>query len=234
MPHHIAIVEDEASIAANYRDTLQRQGFRVSLFRDRATASQAFSRELPDLAIIDVGLGEEVEGGFELCRDLRSRCPELPIVFLTARDSELDIISGLRLGADDYLTKDISQAHMLARIVALFRRVQALRSPVLEEHIVQRGPLSLNLERMTSQWQSQPVELTVTEFWIVHALARYPGQVRNRQQLMDAASVVLDDATITSHIKRIRRKFVRVDPDFDRLDTVYGAGYRWKPTSGAD
>jgi len=227
MPHHIAIVEDEASIAANYRDTLQRQGFRVSLFRDRATASHAFSRELPDLAIIDVGLGEEVEGGFELCRDLRSRCPELPIVFLTARDSELDIISGLRLGADDYLTKDISQAHMLARIVALFRRVQALRSPVLEEHIVQRGPLSLNLERMTSQWQSHPVELTVTEFWIVHALARHPGHVKNRQQLMESANVVLDDNTITSHIKRIRRKFQAVDGDFAAIETAYGVGYRW-------
>ena len=227
MPHHIAIVEDEATIAANYRDTLQRQGFRVSLFRDRAAASHAFGRELPDLAIIDVGLGEEVEGGFELCRDLRSRCPELPIVFLTARDSELDIISGLRLGADDYLTKDISQAHMLARIVALFRRVQALRSPVLDEHIVQRGPLSLNLERMTSQWQSHTVDLTVTEFWIVHALARHPGHVKNRQQLMESANVVLDDNTITSHIKRIRRKFQAVDSDFAAIETAYGVGYRW-------
>jgi two-component system OmpR family response regulator len=227
MPHHIAIVEDEASIAANYRDTLQRQGFRVSLFQDRAAASHAFSRELPDLAIIDVGLGDEVEGGFELCRDLRSRCPELPIVFLTARDSELDIISGLRLGADDYLTKDISQAHMLARIVALFRRVQALRSPVLDEHIVHRGPLSLNLERMTSQWQSHPVDLTVTEFWIVHALARHPGHVKNRQQLMESANVVLDDNTITSHIKRIRRKFQAVDGDFAAIETAYGVGYRW-------
>ncbi|MEE4147141.1 MAG: proteobacterial dedicated sortase system response regulator [Halieaceae bacterium] len=227
MPHHIAIVEDEASIAANYRDTLQRRGFRVSLFPDRAAASHAFSRELPDLAIIDVGLGEEVEGGFELCRDLRSRCPELPIVFLTARDSELDIISGLRLGADDYLTKDISQAHMLARIVALFRRVQALRSPVLEEHIVQRGPLRLNLERMTSQWHASPVELTVTEFWIVHALARHPGHVKNRQQLMESANVVLDDNTITSHIKRVRRKFQAVDPEFAAIETAYGVGYRW-------
>ena len=104
MPHHIAIIEDEPAIAANYRDALQRQGFRVSLFSNRESANTAFSRQLPDLAIIDVGLGDDIEGGFELCRELRSRCPELPIVFLTARDSELDIISGLRLGADDYLT----------------------------------------------------------------------------------------------------------------------------------
>lgn len=227
MSHHIAIVEDEASIAANYRDALQRQGFRVSLYSDRAQATRAFARQLPDLAIIDVGLADDIEGGFELCRELRSRCPELPIVFLTARDSELDIISGLRLGADDYLTKDISQAHMLARIVALFRRVRALRVPEREEHLIERGPLSLNLERMSAAWRSRRVELTVTEFWIIHALARHPGHVKNRQQLMDSASVVLDDNTITSHIKRIRRKFQAIDPDFKAIETAYGVGYRW-------
>jgi two-component system OmpR family response regulator len=228
MPHHIAIVEDEAAIAANYRDALQRQGFRVSLFNDRHSANTAFARQLPDLAIIDVGLGEDIEGGFDLCRDLRSRCPELPIVFLTARDSELDIISGLRLGADDYLTKDISQAHMLARIVALFRRVQALRSPEDADHLVERGDLLLNPERLTCAWQTQAVDLTVTEFWIVHALALHPGHVKNRQQLMDAANVVLDDNSITSHIKRIRRKFQHVDRHFSAIETAYGAGYRWK------
>jgi two-component system OmpR family response regulator len=230
MPHHIAIVEDEAAIAANYRDALQRQGFRVSLFSSRGAAAQAFERKLPDLAIIDVGLGDEIEGGFDLCRELRSRCPELPIVFLTARDSELDIISGLRLGADDYLTKDISQAHMLARIVALFRRVKALRSPVEEEDLIQRGNLSLNLERMTVHWLERKVDLTVTEFWMVHALARHPGHVKNRQQLMESANVVLDDNTITSHIKRIRRKFQAIDPAFAAIETAYGVGYRWSGT----
>jgi len=227
MPHHIAIIEDEQAIAENYRDALQRQGFRVSLYRDRHTAHSAFEHQLPDLAIIDVGLGDEIEGGFELCRDLRSRSPELPIVFLTARDSELDVISGLRLGADDYLTKDISQAHMLARIVALFRRVQALRAPIQDEHLIERGHLTLNLERMTATWREQLIELTVTEFWIVHALAKHPGHVKNRQQLMDAASVVLDDNTITSHIKRIRRKFHNADESFNEIQTAYGVGYRW-------
>ena len=227
MPHHIAIVEDEPAIAANYRDALQRQGFRVSLYSDRSAATSAFQRQLPDLAIIDVGLGDEIEGGFELCRDLRSRCPELPIVFLTARDSELDIICGLRLGADDYLTKDISQAHMLARIIALLRRVKALRSPEQAEHLIERGPLNLNIERMTANWHEQAIALTVTEFWIVHALAKRPGQVKTRQQLMDAANMVLDDNTITSHIKRIRRKFQAVDAAFAAIETVYGVGYRW-------
>ena len=227
MPHHIAIVEDETAIAANYRDALQRQGFRVSLYNNRLAANTAFTQELPDLAIIDVGLGDEVEGGFDLCRDLRSRCPELPIVFLTARDSELDIISGLRLGADDYLTKDISQAHMLARIVALFRRVRALRSPEQPEDVIERGELNLNVERMTATWRTQAIELTVTEFWMVHALAKRPGQIKKRQQLMDSASVVLDDNTVTSHIKRIRRKFQAVDAGFAGIETAYGVGYRW-------
>ena len=228
MPRHIAIVEDEAAIAANYRDALQRQGFAVSVYANRRAAWEAFEQRLPDLAIIDVGLDDEIEGGFELCRDLRARAPELPIVFLTARDSELDVISGLRLGADDYLTKDISQAQMLARIHALLRRVDALRQPVLEEHVIERGALALNLERMTTHWNEQLIDLTVTEFWIVHALTLHPGHVKNRQQLMDAANVVLDDNTITSHVKRIRKKFLRADADFAAIETAYGMGYRWK------
>jgi len=227
MPQHIAIVEDEPSIAANYRDALGSQGFEVSVYADRQRAAEAFSNRLPDLAIIDVGLGDDIEGGFELCRELRSRSPELPIIFLTARDSELDIISGLRLGADDYLTKDTSIAQILARIRALLRRVQALADPELSEHLIQRGVLCLNMERMTSTWSEQPVNLTVTEFWIVYALARHPGHVKNRQQLMDAANTVLDDSTITSHIKRIRRKFQQLDPGFCAIETAYGIGYRW-------
>ena len=228
MSRQIAIVEDEAMIAANYRDALSRQGFAVSLYGDRESAWEAFQQRLPDLAIIDVGLNDEFEGGFELCRDLRARAPELPIVFLTARDTELDVISGLRLGADDYLTKDISQAQMLARIHALLRRVDALRQPVLEEHLIERGALAINLERMTVTWREVPVDVTVTEFWIVHSLALHPGHVKNRQQLMDAANVVLDDNTITSHIKRIRRKFQAIDGDFNAIETAYGMGYRWK------
>ncbi|MHA7816921.1 MAG: proteobacterial dedicated sortase system response regulator [Pseudohaliea sp.] len=228
MRQHIAIVEDEAAIAANYSEALARQGFRVSIYRDRPSASTALADQLPDLAIIDVGLGDDVEGGFELCRELRARSQELPIVFLTARDSELDIVSGLRLGADDYLTKDISQGHMLARIHALLRRVQALRAPVAHEDVLERGPLALNVERMTAHWAQARVDLTVTEFWIVHALARHPGHVKNRQQLMDAANVVLDDNTVTSHIKRIRRKFQGIDEDFAAIETAYGMGYRWQ------
>jgi len=227
MPYHIAIVEDEAAIAANYRDALQRRGYRVSIFQDQASASAAFRQQLPELAIIDIGLGDDIEGGFDLCLDLRSRSPELPIVFLTARDSELDMISGLRLGADDYWTKDISQDFMLARISALFRRLKALRTPEQENDILQRDELTLNVERMTCTWRGEAIELTLTEFRIISALANRPGQVKSRQQLMDAADVVQDDNTITSHIKRLRRKFVDSDDSFDRIEAVYGVGYRW-------
>lgn len=227
MKREIAIVEDEEALAANYRDALSRHGYAVRLYRNRPDALAGFQLKLPDLAIIDVGLEHEIEGGFDLCRELRSMAPNLPIIFLTARDSELDAISGLRLGADDYLTKDISQPHLLARIVALFRRIDALQQPDESDQEIIRGALKLNLDRMSAHWKEQPLELTVTEFWILHALAHRPGHVKNRQQLMDAANVVLDDSSITSHIKRIRRKFLQLDDSFDALQTAYGMGYRW-------
>jgi len=227
MAKRIAIVEDEISIAENYRDAFMQQGYEVSIYPDRPSAMQAFDQLLPDLALIDIGLGEEVEGGFELCRDLRNRSKTLPIVFLSARESEFDKVSGLRLGADDYLTKDISLPHVMARIVALFRRIEALTQPEAQEEIIERGKLALNKARMTVNWDNQPLDITVTEFWIIRDLARYPGQVKSRQQLMDAANVILDDNTITSHIKRIRKKFQALDDDFDAIKTAYGMGYRW-------
>ncbi|MFL0798875.1 MAG: proteobacterial dedicated sortase system response regulator [Agarilytica sp.] len=229
MPRHIVIVEDEEAIAQNYCDALSRQGYKVSHYRSRPEASEAFANRLPDLAIIDIGLGDDIEGGFELCRDLRTKSPELPIIFLTARDSEFDVVSGLRLGADDYLTKDISQVHMLARITALFRRVETLQKPSANETEIVRGALKINMDRMAAHWNEQLVDLTVTELWIVHSLAQNPGHVKNRQQLMDAANVVLDDNTITSHIKRIRKKFKEHDSSFDCIQTAYGMGYRWVP-----
>lgn len=228
MAKRIAIVEDEVTIAENYRDAFTQQGFEVSVYHDRPSAMNAFDQSLPDLAVIDVGLGEEIEGGFELCRDLRSRSRTLPIVFLTARESEFDKVSGLRLGADDYLTKDISLPHMMARIVALFRRIDAIAQPEAIEEVIVQGELSLNKSRMTVSWSGQPLDITVTEFWIIRDLARYPGQVKTRQQLMDAANVVLDDNTITSHIKRIRKKFQSIDAEFDAIKTAYGMGYRWQ------
>lgn len=227
MSHHIAIVEDEPAIRENYRDVLQRHGYQVSLYSNRPDAMQAFNKQLPDLAIIDVGLEDEIEGGFELCRDLRAMAPQLPIIFLTARDSELDAISGLRLGADDYLTKNISLPHLVARIVALLRRIDAMQRTTPQTSTLLQGELSMDMDRMSATWQSQAIPLTLTEFWLLHALAQHPGHVKNRQQLMDAANVVLDDNTITSHIKRIRKKFTHIDAAFNAIETVYGFGYRW-------
>jgi two-component system OmpR family response regulator len=228
MKRLIAIVEDEPAIRDNYAAAFTREGYVVKTYGNRAQAMAAFAARLPDLAIVDISLEEEPEGGFELCRQLRALSAELPIIFLTARDSELDAVSGLRLGADDFLTKDLSLAHLSARVNALFRRVDALRKPPeSQEQRVQRGPLTLDVERMRVEWDGKAVLLSLTEFWIVHALARHPGHVKNRQQLMDAANVVLDDNTITSHVKRIRRKFQSVAPAFDALHTVYGMGYRW-------
>jgi two-component system, OmpR family, response regulator len=227
MKRQIVIVEDEAAIRDNYAAAFEREGYSVRSYANRSQAMAACSARLPDLAVIDISLEDEPEGGFELCRELRARSAELPIIFLTARDSELDAVSGLRLGADDFLTKDLSLAHLVARVNALFRRVEALRRPEEPGEIVRRGALTLDAERMQAQWDGKVVLLSLTEFWMVHALARHPGHVRNRQQLMDAANVVLDDNTITSHVKRIRRKFQAVDPKFDAVQTVYGMGYRW-------
>ncbi len=227
MSKRIAIVEDEAALRENYAAAFRREGYSVETFAARGPALEAFTSRLPDLVVIDINLENDVEGGFELCRRLRQLSNDLPIIFLTARDSEFDAVSGLRLGADDYLTKDISLPHLMARVAALFRRLDAMQQPDAGQSRLRRGELELDVDRMTVSWRERPVGLTLTEFWMVHALARYPGHVKNRQQLMDAAQAVLDDNTITSHIKRIRRKFVAVDPEFDGIETVYGMGYRW-------
>lgn len=229
MPRHIAIVEDEPLIRANYVEALNRMGYETHGHASRAAALEAFATRLPELVIIDVGLGDEPEGGFDLCRSLRARSATLPIIFLTARDSDFDVISGLRLGADDYLSKDTSLHQLAARIAALFRRVESLRAPAAADSVIEHGPLKLELERMRVSWDGAEVPLTVTEFWMVHTLVRHPGHVKSREQLMRDAQLVVDDATITSHIKRIRKKFIAVAAGFDAIDTVHGAGYRWRP-----
>lgn len=227
MGRRVAIVEDEAAIRANYAEALARQGYEVAAYADRPSALAAFRARLPDLAIIDIGLGDEPEGGFTLCGELRALSARVPIIFLTARDSDFDVVSGLRLGADDYLTKDVSLPHLLARIAALFRRVDALVEAQPQQEMLERGALALDAMRLAATWQGQAVALTLTEFWMVHTLAKTPGHVKSRDQLMHDARLV-DDGTITSHVKRIRRKFAAIDPSFDRIESVYGMGYRWK------
>ena len=228
MTRRIAIVEDEPAIRANYAEALRRHGFEVAAYAGRGDALASMKTRLPDLALIDIGLGSEVDGGFALCRELRALSATLPIIFLTARDSDFDIVAGLRLGADDYLTKDVSLPHLLARIAALFRRAELAGMPEEPVERLERGPLALDLKRFSVSWRGVGVPLTLTEFWMVHALAKFPEHVKSRDQLMRDANLVVDDGTITSHIKRIRRKFLEADAAFDAIDTVYGMGYRWK------
>ena len=227
MSRRIAIVEDEPAIRANYADVLKKQGYDVSAYASRADALAAFRTRIPDLALIDIGLADDIDGGFTLCRELRAMSANVPIIFLSARDSDFDIVAGLRLGADDYLTKDVSLPHLTARIAALFRRSDLLSAPQAVEDVVERGNLRLDLKRLNARWNGVRVDLTLTEFWMVHTLAKFPGHVKDRDNLMRDAKIVVDDATITSHIKRIRRKFLAVDPAFDCIATVYGMGYRW-------
>jgi two-component system OmpR family response regulator len=230
MPKRIAIVEDDPSIRQNYRDALVSQGYEVTAFEDRKRALEAFRTHLPDLALLDIGLGADVDGGFALCRELRALSPTLPIIFLTARDSDFDVVSGLRMGADDYVTKDVSLPHLFARIGALFRRLEAAGEAKADETLV-RGALTLDVARVVATWKGRRADLTLTEFWLVHALAKHPGHVKDREALMTAAKMLVDDSTITSHIKRMRRKFEAMDATFDRIETVYGMGYRWNPES---
>ncbi len=231
MARRIAIVEDDSSIRQNYRDALVSQGYEVAAYEDRKRALEAFRTHLPDLALLDIGLGSDVDGGFALCRELRALSATLPIIFLTARDSDFDVVSGLRMGADDYVTKDVSLPHLFARIGALFRRIEAAGEASDAEETLVRGSLSLDVARVTASWKGRTADLTLTEFWLVFALAKHPGHVKDREALMNAAKLLVDDSTITSHIKRLRRKFEAMDSAFDRIETVYGMGYRWNPES---
>lgn len=229
MAYRIALVEDDPLLRENYLDSFTRQGYLAEGYPDRIKAQAAFSERLPDLAVIDIGLGDEIDGGFALCQWLRSQSASLPIIFLSARDSDFDIVSGLRMGADDYLTKDISLPHLLARIAALFRRIEVHSNDTGDDggQRIDVGDLALDGDRFTCSWRNEPIDLTLTEFWMLWSLTRRAGHVKSRQQLMDDSEQVVDDGTITSHIKRIRKKFLAVDADFDHIETVYGMGYRW-------
>lgn len=227
MAKTIALVEDDIALRENYISALSSQGYTIVAYDNKTDAQQAFEKSLPDMAILDIGLGNDIDGGFALCQQLRALSATLPILFFTARDNDVDTICGLRMGADDYLTKDISLAHLIARVSALFRRAELNQVPQQQEDLIHVGDLKIDSKRMTVDYRNSRLDLTVTEFWMLHALARHPGHVKSRQQLMDDSHMVVDDTTITSHIKRIRKKFIEVNPEFDGIQTVYGMGYRW-------
>lgn len=230
MSYTIALVEDDPQLQENYVKALEREGYEVSAYAGKAEAVEAFEDRLPDLVILDIMLGEDLDAGFELCRHLRTLSPTIPVIFLTARNSDIDRVSGLRLGAWDYLTKDVTTLDFLpARISAMFRTVEILRSGTIENrNIIEHSELRIDEARKEVYWQDRPVLLTLTEFWILCSIARRPGHLKSHEQLMDAASVVVTNNAITAHIKRIRNKFREIDPDFDHIRSEYGMGYRWQ------
>ena len=239
MQKHILLVEDDDVIRENYSELLTDEGFDVAAFADRQSAMHYAQTRLPDLALLDISLRGERDAGFQLCADLRRLSPRLPIIFLTSHDTELDKISGIRLGADDYLTKDISVDYLVIRIEALLRRFEDLTSDnsttatdtaqtaheVSQE--VTQGLLRINEERQALYWRQEKVELTLSQFWITKALATNPGQAKSPEQLMRAANLYVEPNTITAHIKSIRERFRAIDPDFSCIKTERGIGYRW-------
>lgn len=229
----IALVDDDRNILTTVSIALQAEGFATRVYADGETALKALLENPPDLAIFDIKMPRM--DGLELLQRLREKTA-LPVIFLTSKDEEPDEALGLALGADDYITKPFSQRLLIARIRAILRRSELTRAapdevpPVDLPDPITRGRLEMDPARHRVAWDGKPVSLTVTEFLILEALAARPGVVKSRNQLMDAAyneDVFVDDRTIDSHIKRLRRKFRAVDPEFGAIDTLYGAGYSY-------
>ena len=229
-PGLVAIVDDEPHLRETVAFALGRDGYRVQTYADGGEAWEAFDRELPDLVVLDIMMPRM--DGLELCRRLRARSERLPILFLSSRDEEFDRVLGLELGGDDYLGKPFSMRELRARIKVLFRRLDPSASNGSQpEELITAGELRLDLQRYETRWGDRPVELTVTEFLLLAALARTPGHVKSRRQLMEqsyAHDAYVSDRTIDSHVKRIRSKLTALDPAFAAIETVYGVGYRYR------
>ncbi|MBB3971423.1 response regulator transcription factor [Hansschlegelia beijingensis] len=230
----IALVDDDRNILTSVSIALEAEGYRIQTYNDGATALEGLRASPPDLAIFDIKMPRM--DGMELLRRLRQKS-ELPVIFLTSKDEEIDELFGLKMGADDFIRKPFSQRLLVERVKAVLRRAAAKEPTVPgapkgpDSKALERGQLMMDPERHTCTWKGEPVTLTVTEFLILQALAMRPGVVKSRNALMDAAyddQVYVDDRTIDSHIKRLRKKFKSCDDDFDMIETLYGVGYRFK------
>jgi len=227
----IALVDDDRNILTSVSIALEAEGYRILTYTDGASALEGFKTNPPDLAILDIKMPRM--DGMELLRRVRQKA-DMPVIFLTSKDEEIDELFGLKMGADDFIRKPFSQRLLVERVKAVLRRAtpkdgQAPKE--LDAKVLERGLLRMDPERHTCTWKSDPVTLTVTEFLILQALASRPGVVKSRNALMDAAyddQVYVDDRTIDSHIKRLRKKFKAADDDFDMIETLYGVGYRFK------
>ena len=228
----IALVDDDRNILTSVGMLLEQEGYHVRAYADGASALGALLATPPDLAILDIKMPRM--DGLELLRRLR-QSGDLPVIFLTSKDEEIDELMGLNAGADDYVRKPFSQRLLLERVRAVLRRADARKngaaSPEAKRETLVRGKLTLDPQRHDCTWEGKPVRLTVTEFLILQSLAQRPGFVKSRDNLMDAAyddQVYVDDRTIDSHIKRLRKKFKAIDDSFDAIETLYGVGYRYR------
>ena len=227
MTHTIALVDDDRNILASVSTALEAEGFKVKTYVDGMEALDGLEKAPVDLAILDIKMPRM--DGMELLGRLRQKS-SMAVIFLTSKDDEIDELMGLKMGADDYIKKPFSQHLLIERIRAVLRRQEAPSSASGEE-VMQRGSLTLDSVRHQCSWREKEVNLTVTEFLLVQALAKRPGHVKNRDQLIDAAygeHIYVDDRTIDSHIKRLRRKFKKADPEFAQIETLYGVGYRYR------
>jgi two-component system response regulator ChvI len=227
----IALVDDDRNILTSVGMTLETEGYTVQKYNDGAAALQGLADHPPDIAIFDIKMPRM--DGMELLRRIRQKT-DLPVIFLTSKDDEIDELFGLKMGADDFIKKPFSQRLLVERVKAVLRRAVARdgQSPAQEAaKVIERGKLSMDPDRHSCTWDGKPVTLTVTEFLILQSLAQRPGIVKSRDALMDAAyddQVYVDDRTIDSHIKRLRKKFKAEDDSFDMIETLYGVGYRFK------
>ncbi len=229
MAKTIAIVEDDPDQRSNYVDAITRKGYDVIAYSSRTEALEGFDVALPDLAILDIILGDEVDAGFEICRDLLSRSPALPVIFLTERIAEIDKISGLRLGAWDYLPKPISLDYLSEKISSLLRineaRIHSGSGPNTAKLV---GDMSIDQEALLVSWQGTPINLSGTEFRMLAKLVRVPGHAVSYDTLMNATmQSLVTNNTINTHMRNIRKKFESIDPEFDCIKSEYGFGYRW-------
>jgi two-component system response regulator ChvI len=227
----IALVDDDRNILTSVSMTLEAEGFEVETYNDGQSAFEAFSKRMPELAVLDIKMPRM--DGMDLLQRLRQKS-SIPVIFLTSKDDEIDEVLGLRMGADDYVKKPFSQRLLVERIRALLRRQEAraveVTEPEAETRILVRGNLTMDPLRHAVKWKGKDVSLTVTEFLLLQALAQRPGFVKSRDQLMDVAyddQVYVDDRTIDSHIKRLRKKMRMADDDFSAIETLYGIGYRY-------
>jgi two-component system OmpR family response regulator len=228
MPTTIAVVEDDADQRDTYVDVLIANGYAVNAYADKPSAQSAFRTALPDLAILDIMLGQDMDGGFDLCMELRNQSQTVPVIFITARDSDIDRISSQRMMAWDYITKPVSLEFLVARVHALLSIATHLQSPVPNAAVLTINELDIDESSMSIQWQGQRLNFTLTEFQIVESLARRPGHVKTYDALIDVTRQgLVEKNTINGYIRRIRSKFREIDTAFNRIQTVHGTGYKW-------